>query len=70
MEEAGQLDKTCPLCGEDNRCAMADGREVTECWCKDVSISAEVLAAIPAEAVGKYCICAACAGGKEAESDG
>ncbi|MDH4039049.1 MAG: cysteine-rich CWC family protein [Gammaproteobacteria bacterium] len=56
--------KTCPLCGGDNRCAMAAGRPVDSCWCAAATISAAALAAVPAESVGKRCLCPACGSSK------
>lgn len=55
-----ELEKICPLCGGDNQCAMAAGKPADSCWCQEVTISKEALAAIPAEAVNKICLCPAC----------
>lgn len=54
----------CPLCGGANDCvsSKAGGFEV-ECWCTTVSISREVLALIPPDAVNKSCLCPRCAAG-------
>lgn len=51
----------CPLCGKPNECAVAAGREPESCWCMTATMSPEALAAIPAEAQAKVCICADCA---------
>ena len=51
----------CPLCGADNRCAMAADPDATYCWCFDATIAAETLERVPAEARGVACVCAACA---------
>jgi len=53
----------CPLCGQPNRCAMAQATEqpAAPCWCVSVSFSAELLARVPAAAQRQACICAACA---------
>jgi len=53
----------CPLCGEANECAVAAGRDPESCWCMTATMSASALAAIPAEAQGKVCICTRCAAG-------
>ncbi|MFK7975021.1 MAG: cysteine-rich CWC family protein [Halioglobus sp.] len=50
----------CPLCGNDNQCAMAAGREPETCWCMEAEFSKEALAKVPEEAVNKVCICPAC----------
>jgi hypothetical protein len=63
----GQSDSSdttkCPLCGEANECAVAAGRDPESCWCMTVTMSPTAIAAIPAEAQGKICICARCASG-------
>ncbi len=55
----------CPLCGQDNQCAMevekATGEKQPPCWCTKVDFSAELLARLPVEARHKACICEACA---------
>ncbi len=48
-----------PLCGEPNECGMAAGK--SECWCANVTISRDALAAVPEGAKGKVCICVKCA---------
>lgn len=53
----------CPLCGRDNDCAIAAGRDAESCWCMTATISPTTLGSIPAEARGKVCICARCASG-------
>lgn len=51
----------CPLCREPNRCAMAgEADEVSGCWCTVASFPSELLAAVPAGAQGKACICQRC----------
>lgn len=56
--------KVCPLCGRDNRCAMASGagscRPDTPCWCTRVKIPQQLLDRIPPAARGIACICAEC----------
>lgn len=55
----------CPLCGQDNRCAMEIERETGQkqgpCWCVGATFSAELLQSVSAESTGKACICARCA---------
>lgn len=55
----------CPLCGQENRCAMevarATGEAPQPCWCTRVDFSAELLARVPREARRLACICEACA---------
>lgn len=60
MKEVDRWEQTCPLCGGDNDCAIAAGEAIGECWCRTATISARALAAIPAESVGRRCICATC----------
>ena len=50
----------CPLCGQANECAIAAGRPAESCWCMTQAIDPAALAALPQEARGKVCICAAC----------
>ena len=50
----------CPLCGEDNECGAAAGRET--CWCFEVVIPKEKLDLIPLRDRKKRCICPRCAG--------
>jgi hypothetical protein len=54
--------RTCPLCGGDNQCAMASGKAPESCWCVSVEIAPTVLQRLPADAIGKVCICGACVG--------
>ena len=55
---------TCPLCGSANGCAPAEtGSFAVDCWCRTVEISAETLARVPPDAMGKACLCPRCAAG-------
>jgi predicted Fe-S protein YdhL (DUF1289 family) len=54
--------QNCPLCGQDNRCAMVRGS--SPCWCAEATIPAEVLAAIPSDLRGVACVCPRCASGE------
>jgi len=51
----------CPLCGQENECAMAKGDSPESCWCMTASMDPKALASIPAEVQGKVCICQRCA---------
>ncbi|MFN4004373.1 MAG: cysteine-rich CWC family protein [Hylemonella sp.] len=55
----------CPLCGAPNGCALqaarASGQPPQPCWCERVRFAPELLARVPAAAVRRACICAACA---------
>ncbi|HVU04968.1 MAG TPA: cysteine-rich CWC family protein [Polyangiaceae bacterium] len=58
----------CPSCGRPNDCQAALGKDT--CWCFSVTIDPERLAAIPKEAVGKACLCPACATQDPVPGDG
>ena len=52
----------CPLCGAANECAAArSGSFDRPCWCTAATFAPAVLAAVPAEAKGKACLCSRCA---------
>ncbi len=52
----------CPLCGQPNQCALADGGNAGQpCWCSAVQIARETLARIPSACQGVACICPQCA---------
>lgn len=57
--------RACPLCGGGNACAMAkakaDGTKPLACWCADASFPPELVAQVQPSALGRACICAACA---------
>lgn len=50
----------CPLCGEENHCHMATGKDPMSCWCTKRSIPEGLLLLLPEEAKGLACICEAC----------
>ncbi|WP_080835982.1 cysteine-rich CWC family protein [Cohnella massiliensis] len=50
----------CPLCGQQNRCAVHAGKPIEDCWCKKVSIPKALRDRIPPEKRAKACICRAC----------
>jgi hypothetical protein len=58
----------CPLCGGANQCAVAAGNDAESCWCMSVTISPNVLKAIPPAAQGRICICAGCTGAEDPAS--
>ncbi len=52
----------CPLCGQPNRCALAeDTEEIADCWCVHVKIPLERLMQISPSRLGRACICRTCA---------
>jgi hypothetical protein len=57
--------RDCPLCSQPNGCAMEmalrTGLPQPPCWCLAAKIAPATLARLPAQAVGRVCICAACA---------
>lgn len=60
----------CPLCGGPNGCAPARaGSFEVECWCTNVTVSAEALARVPPAQQGKACLCRACARGEGTQAD-
>ena len=73
METAATtIDTTrCPLCGEENRCAMETARETGQpqppCWCMAADFGKAPFGALPPASRGKACMCARCAAGVAAE---
>ena len=69
METAtATIDTTrCPLCGEENRCAMETARETGQpqppCWCMAADFRKAPFGALPPASRGKACMCARCAAG-------
>jgi hypothetical protein len=54
---------TCPVCGQSNKCTLADPRTADQaCWCFSETIDPAVLAALPEEVRNKACLCPRCAG--------
>ncbi|HNZ91839.1 MAG TPA: cysteine-rich CWC family protein [Acidovorax sp.] len=53
--------RRCPLCGQDNQCAMVCGQPTETCWCMTAPVSPTALAAIPDALRGFTCLCPACA---------
>jgi len=52
--------QTCPLCGQDNRCAVAQGLPAPQCWCMQARIDPAALEALAPQERGQRCLCAAC----------
>lgn len=50
----------CPLCHRPNGCAMAAGLPPESCWCMNVTVSDQALAALPSSEIGTRCICRQC----------
>ena len=50
----------CPLCGQPNQCAVAQGLPAEQCWCMTTQLSPAALARIPEEERRQRCICPAC----------
>jgi hypothetical protein len=50
----------CPRCGEPNACVMAAGDPESGCWCESVVVPSALLDALPDDAKGAACLCAAC----------
>ncbi len=55
----------CPLCGTPNQCALeiqrTTGVEQPPCWCTRVPLPPSLLARVAPPALGRACICRACA---------
>jgi Cysteine-rich CWC len=62
---AENIENTCPLCGQENLCAMVlereTGVEQAPCWCAAVTFDADLLTRVPAEKRNLACICEKCA---------
>lgn len=53
----------CPVCGQSNRCTLADPRSVDQpCWCFSETISPALLEALPEAVRNQSCLCPRCAG--------
>jgi Cysteine-rich CWC len=55
----------CPLCGQENQCAMdierGTGVKQAPCWCVLAKFDVDLLASVPADKRNLACICATCA---------
>ena len=47
----------CPICGKKNNCQF---EKKEDCWCKNITISSDLLKQVPNKAQGKACICIDC----------
>ncbi len=59
LSPSGMRGDVCPVCGGPNECGGAMGKD--ECWCSTVTMPHEALAAVPADARARICICPRCA---------
>lgn len=53
-------DTICPICGEPNNCAIANGLNPEECWCMKVNFPKEIFDKIPKDKKNKACVCKKC----------
>ncbi|QQD19023.1 cysteine-rich CWC family protein [Spongiibacter nanhainus] len=56
-QSASSTASRCPLCGGDNNCYVAMGRNPSDCWCMTQSISS---AAREKAGDGSRCLCPGC----------
>ncbi|WP_296256750.1 MULTISPECIES: cysteine-rich CWC family protein [unclassified Pseudomonas] len=62
MTSSANLD-ICPVCGQGNRCTLADPRTVDRpCWCFSQTVDPAILAGLPEALRNKACLCPRCAG--------
>jgi len=54
----------CPVCQQDNQCAVAAGGSIESCWCNGVTLDASVLK----QADKTRCVCANCGKALERET--
>lgn len=50
----------CPLCGQSNGCAVAQGLPAAQCWCMSAEIDPQALQRLAPAERGQRCICPAC----------
>jgi len=50
----------CPLCGQANKCQMANDGDAKSCWCLTADIPRTLLQQIPKAEINKSCVCAQC----------
>ena len=60
MSNTSAAAQQCPLCGQNNRCAVAQGLPAEQCWCMTASLDRSALDRIPPAERGLRCICPAC----------
>jgi hypothetical protein len=59
---------SCPLCGDDNSCAVAEsGSFDVLCWCRSYTIKTATLERLPETQRNESCICRKCAVKSEIE---
>ena len=57
----------CPICGGPNGCVpAAAGSFEVNCWCKQATFNADLVARVPLDLQRKACICRRCAEGAPA----
>ncbi|WP_396135972.1 cysteine-rich CWC family protein [Bacillus sp. NEB1478] len=60
------MKSNCPICNEENHCAISRGENPETCWCMNVTFPAEVL---ETPEVKNRCICEKCIKEKEHSVD-
>lgn len=50
----------CPICGQDNHCAVVNGKDPISCWCMTTEVPDALLKTVPEESKGQSCICRSC----------
>ncbi|MBB5188161.1 MULTISPECIES: cysteine-rich CWC family protein [Zhongshania] len=50
----------CPLCGQNNQCAVAAGSAPSNCWCMTATLDTAAKQQAASLAGPQRCICAAC----------
>ncbi|WP_373082005.1 cysteine-rich CWC family protein [Zhongshania sp.] len=50
----------CPLCDQDNQCAVATGRESSNCWCMQASLDNAAKQQAANRSGPPRCICPKC----------
>jgi hypothetical protein len=59
-EQSSPLASRCPLCGENNGCAVQAGNDPAGCWCMSARIPKALLEQVPPAQRGKACVCQSC----------
>ncbi|AMO69501.1 hypothetical protein DOK_14354 [gamma proteobacterium BDW918] len=50
----------CPLCDQNNQCAVAAGSDSSNCWCMTATLDTAAKQQAASMAGPQLCICAAC----------
>lgn len=67
MNDATPDPSRCPLCGQSNRCTLANPALTgQDCWCFSTPVDREALERIPPELIDRACLCPRCAAGLKA----